>query len=80
MPKYRDGRARPGRSVPGRTVRIAGHKTHVTIEDAFWSALKEIAATKSIPVYDLLSMLKKDRHGATLASAIRLLVLEYYRG
>ena len=79
MPKYRDGRAR-GRSVPRRNVFIAGRMASVRLEDGFWSALKEISATKGVPISDLVTMLKKDRHGNSLASAIRLFVIEHYRG
>jgi predicted DNA-binding ribbon-helix-helix protein len=56
-----------------------GHKTNVTVEDAFWTAFKEIAATKGVPVADLVSILKSNRHGNNLSSAIRLFVLEHYR-
>jgi predicted DNA-binding ribbon-helix-helix protein len=34
------------RSVARRSVAIAGNNTSVTLEDAFWTALKEIAASR----------------------------------
>src|SRR5262249_17721344 len=78
-PKRRDGRAR-GRSIPRRSIVVAGRKTSFTLEDPFWSALKEIAASKRITVSELVFTLKQGRHGNNLSSAIPLLVLEYYRG
>jgi predicted DNA-binding ribbon-helix-helix protein len=71
----------PGPSlVIQRTINIAGRKTSVSLEDAFWKGLKEIAATKGVPVTDLISKLHTERQNANLSSAIRLFVLEYYRG
>ena len=63
-----------------RTINIAGRKTSVSLEDAFWKALKQIAATKGVPVSRLVSMIDKERQNANLSSAIRLFVLDYYRG
>ena len=76
MARPKDGRA----PVPRRNVFIAGRMTSVRLEGGFWSALKEISATNGVPISDLVTMLKKDRHGNNLSSAIRLFVLEYYRG
>ena len=63
-----------------RSVNFAGHKTSISLEDAFWSAFKEIAATRKIPLSDLTSTIDKERKHGNLSSAIRLFVLEYYRG
>ena len=62
-----------------RTINIAGRKTSVSLEDAFWKAFKEIAATKGVPVSRLVSMIDKERQNANLSSAIRLFVLDFYR-
>jgi predicted DNA-binding ribbon-helix-helix protein len=53
---------------------IAGHKTSVTLEDAFWSALKAIAADSGMSTNGLASEIDRDRHG-NLSSAIRVFVL-----
>jgi predicted DNA-binding ribbon-helix-helix protein len=63
-----------------RTISIAGRKTSVSLEDAFWKAFKEIAATKGVPVSRLVSMIHSERQNANLSSAIRLFVLDFYRG
>jgi predicted DNA-binding ribbon-helix-helix protein len=63
-----------------RTINIAGRKTSVSLEDAFWKALKQIAATKGVPVSRLVSMIDSERQNNNLSSAVRLFVLDYYRG
>jgi len=65
--------------VRKRSVVIEGHKTCVSMEDAFWSALKHIAATKNVTLVDLVTPIKRERKNANLSSAIRLFVLEHYR-
>ena len=65
-----------------RTVNIDGHSTSVHLEDAFWAALKEIAAAQSTPVNHLVETIDRERrkrHHANLSSAVRLFVLDYYR-
>ena len=73
-----DSPRKPSRVVK-RSVTIAGHKTSVSLEDAFWNALKEIAATRKIPLPDLVSTINKERKHGNLSSAIRLFVLDHYR-
>ena len=63
-----------------RSIVIAGHKTSDTLEDPFWSAFKEIAATRKIPLSDLVYTIDNERQHGNLSSAIRLFILEYYRG
>jgi len=63
-----------------RSIMIAGRKTSVSLEDAFWEAFKEIAATRGVPVISLVSMIDGERQNANLSSAIRLFVLDYCRG
>jgi len=63
-----------------RSIRTSGRNTSITIEDDFWKALKEIAATKGVPVGDLISMIRWERQSGNLSSAIRVFVLTYYRG
>ena len=65
--------------VVKRSVVVAGHKTSVSLEDAFWQGLKEIANGREMTLSDLVATIDTDRHGGNLSSAIRLFVLEYYR-
>jgi predicted DNA-binding ribbon-helix-helix protein len=65
--------------VVKRSIIIAGHKTSVSLEDAFWKGLKEIARSRSIALSDLVTTIDTDRRHGNLSSAIRLFVLDFYR-
>jgi predicted DNA-binding ribbon-helix-helix protein len=58
---------------------IAGHKTSVSLEDAFWKGLKEIAAVRDMTLSDLVARIDSERRQGNLSSSIRLFVLEHYR-
>jgi predicted DNA-binding ribbon-helix-helix protein len=62
-----------------RSVVLAGHKTSVSLEEAFWNSLKEIAASGEMSVSELLAAIDSGRRHANLSSAIRLFVLTFYR-
>jgi predicted DNA-binding ribbon-helix-helix protein len=62
-----------------RSVVIAGHKTSVSLEDAFWKALREIAAARKMTLSDIISSIDAERKQANLSSAIRLFILEFHR-
>jgi predicted DNA-binding ribbon-helix-helix protein len=65
--------------VVKRSIVIAGHKTSVSLEDAFWKGLKEIAAARNVTLSDLVATIDGGRRQGNLSSAIRLFVLDYYR-
>jgi predicted DNA-binding ribbon-helix-helix protein len=65
--------------VVKRSIVIAGHKTSVSLEDAFWKCLKEIAGGREITLSDLVASIDTDRRQGNLSSAIRLFVLNHYR-
>ena len=65
--------------VVKRSIVIAGHKTSVSLEDAFWTGLKEIAAKRDLTLSDMVAAIDQDRRHGNLSSAIRLFVLDYYR-
>lgn len=65
--------------VVKRSIVIAGHKTSVSLEDAFWQGLKEIAHSRRMTLSDLVSTIDSDRQHGNLSSAIRLFVLDHYR-
>ena len=65
--------------VVKRSIVIAGHKTSVSLEDAFWGGLKDIAASRNMTLSDLVGSIDTDRRQGNLSSAIRLFVLDYYR-
>ena len=65
--------------VVKRSIVIAGHKTSVSLEDAFWTSLKEIAGDRDLTLSDLVATIDTDRRVGNLSSAIRLFVLDHYR-
>jgi predicted DNA-binding ribbon-helix-helix protein len=62
-----------------RSLALRGHKTSVSVEDAFWNSVKEIAGSGQMSVSDLLSAIDSERDRRNLSSAIRLFVLNFYR-
>ena len=65
--------------VVKRSIVIAGHKTSVSLEDAFWKGLKEIATGRELTLSDLVASIDTERRHGNLSSAIRLFVLDHYR-
>jgi predicted DNA-binding ribbon-helix-helix protein len=65
--------------VVKRSIVIAGHKTSVSLEDAFWKSLKDIASRRAITLSDLVASIDTDRRQGNLSSAIRLFVLDHDR-
>ena len=59
-----------------RSVTIGGHATSFTLEDAFWTALRDDAARRGVSLASLVSRIDRDRSTDTnLSSALRLHVL-----
>jgi predicted DNA-binding ribbon-helix-helix protein len=65
--------------VVKRSVVVADHKTSVSVEDAFWNGLKEIARGRNISLSELIEAIDSERRHDNLSSAIRLFVLDFYR-
>jgi predicted DNA-binding ribbon-helix-helix protein len=65
--------------VVKRSVVIAGHKTSVSLEDAFWESLKDIAVQRQKKLSELVAAINSERQHDNLSSAIRLFVLDFYR-
>ena len=55
---------------------IAGHRTSISIEDAFWRRLRRIAAERRLSVNTLAAVIDASRGDANLSSALRVFVLE----
>ena len=68
-----------GSLVIKRSIVVSGHKTSVSLEDAFWNALMEIAKARNVTLSDLVATIDSERQHDNLSSTIRLFVLEVYR-
>ena len=66
--------------VVKRSIIIGGHKTSVSLEDAFWIDLKEIAHSQGATLSKLVAQIDDTRQQGNLSSAIHLFVLEHIRG
>jgi predicted DNA-binding ribbon-helix-helix protein len=62
-----------------RSVIVRGHKTSISLEDAFWSGLKEIAQARGASLAQTITEIDKTRQQGNLSSAIRLFVLGHMR-
>ncbi len=62
-----------------RSILINNHKTSVSLEDAFWSGLKEMALARGLTLSNLASEIDRLRQHGNLSSAMRLAVLAHFR-
>lgn len=63
-------------TIRRRSVTIAGHRTSVSIEDAFWDVLKDVASRRNISLNRLVGEIDKSRAG-NLSSALRVYVVQH---
>lgn len=66
-------------SIQKRSVIIAGHRTSVSLEPEFWSALKDIAQQRGVSINELVTEIDRERRG-NLSSALRVFVLTFLQG
>jgi predicted DNA-binding ribbon-helix-helix protein len=62
-----------------RSFAIRGHRTSISLEPPFWSALKEVAARERLPLAKLVGTIDKNRGESGLSSAVRIWLLNYYQ-
>jgi predicted DNA-binding ribbon-helix-helix protein len=62
-----------------RRIEIAGHNKSVTVEDAFWNGLREIAERRHESLSRLIRNIDAERRHGNLSSACRLYVLRDYQ-
>jgi predicted DNA-binding ribbon-helix-helix protein len=63
--------------VAKRSISIGDHHSSVSLEEAFWSALREIAVVQNMSVPELVSRIDEDRQNKNRSSTIRVFVLDY---
>lgn len=58
------------------SVTIAGHRSSITLEDAFWTELQELAKAENLSLNGLITRIDSTRDPAqNLSSALRVYVL-----
>lgn len=66
-------------TISKRSVVIVNRKTSVSLENEFWSAVREIAAERKLTVRALVSEISSQTTSGNLSSAVRIFVLDFYR-
>ena len=90
MPHLEGGRllydfaaASGGRSMKSlvvkHSVNVDGHRTSISLEAAFWTALKDIAHERRETLQHLISSIDADRQSGNLSSVLRVFILEFYK-
>jgi predicted DNA-binding ribbon-helix-helix protein len=62
-----------------RSITIRGHRTSISLEDAFWQELRAIAVERQLALAALITAIDEQRQHANLSSALRLAVLDHLR-
>jgi predicted DNA-binding ribbon-helix-helix protein len=65
--------------IEKRSVIIAGRRKSISLEEAVWRSVKEIATFRDMTLRALLATIDSTRNEEKLSSAIRLFVLDFYR-
>ncbi|HEY1736160.1 MAG TPA: ribbon-helix-helix domain-containing protein [Methylovirgula sp.] len=63
-------------TIVKRSLAIAGHRTSISLEDAFWDGLRQIADERKLSVAALVAEIDATRGANNLSSAIRVFVLK----
>jgi predicted DNA-binding ribbon-helix-helix protein len=69
------------RHLQKRSVQLAGHRTSVALEPAFWAALEVVARRRGLSLAALVAEIDLSRldSGQPLASALRVFALQQAR-
>ncbi len=65
-------------AIKKRSINIHGHQTSISLEEEFWSELKDIAERETLSMNKLIAKIddERDPMGYNLSSAIRIYVLK----
>ena len=62
-----------------RNVTVSGRRTSVSLEVAMWEALRELCDRERLSAAELFTLVDERREEASLASALRIFALTYFR-
>jgi predicted DNA-binding ribbon-helix-helix protein len=62
-------------AISKHSLTIAGHRTSISLEQAFWDGLRDIAGARGLSLAALIGEIDAGRGAANLSSAIRVFVL-----
>ena len=64
--------------VKKRSIVIGCHRTSVSLEDDFWTSLRQIARGRQVTISHLIASLDAARENSNLSSTIRVFILDHY--
>ena len=67
-----------GQGPQKRSVVVAGHRTSVSLEPAFWDGLRVLAGARGLSLNETIAQVDRARDGS-LSSALRIAVLAHFR-
>ena len=68
------------KSLVGKhSVKLDGQRTSVSLEQVFWTALKDIAQERGETLQYLISSIDADRTSGNLSSVLRVFILDFYK-
>ncbi|WOJ89695.1 ribbon-helix-helix domain-containing protein [Methylocapsa polymorpha] len=74
-----DAKSEASSAIVKHSLAIAGHRTSISLEHAFWEGLKSIATERGLSLATLVARIDAERGDANLSSAIRVFVLNWAR-
>jgi predicted DNA-binding ribbon-helix-helix protein len=66
---------RASAAITKRSLAIAGHRTSISLEEAFWQGLRQLAQDRNLSVAALVAEIDAGRGETNLSSAIRVFIL-----
>ena len=78
-PPVQGGEAQRATRPVKRSFTLSGHRTSISLEAAFWEALREAAAAERVSLAELVGRIDRGRGRAGLSGAVRVWILDYYR-
>ena len=68
--------SRPRSTLLKRSLTIRGHRTSISLEEAFWLRIKALAKSREMSLSALVAEIDAARGDSNLSSAIRVFVLQ----
>ena len=68
----------PSRLI-SKNVTVGRHRTSMRLEAELWDALAEIAAREKMTINEVCTRVRKAHQGTGLTSAVRILLISYFR-
>ncbi len=66
-------------SLKKRSILLSGHATSMALEPEFWAVMDEMASARRVTLAVLIALIDESRGERPLASACRLLALDWVR-